>query len=357
MKRSNEAWGSMKKIMIAIFVCHLMETCAVGGAPVWTTVYTKEISAQDTRVYRQKDVMMFARSSVLPFTQLIFSWNAVRPKKGYFSFLVTARDARTKKWSEWYTMMDWGAGIQRSYDSESAGQATEYHHVRLEIPSGKKADAFQIKIVPHEGASLAGMRAVFVNAIDHHQFVSEIDDPAIARLPSVRIANIPRYSQMKIDHEDASRMCSPTSSSMLVSMLCGISMDPLLFARDAYDDGLKTYGNWQFNTAHAFEVCRGLFTFHVERLASFATVHEFLKSGTPVVVSVRGSLPGAPKVYESGHLLIVVGYDRAHEKVLCHDPAFVKTTDVAVAYKLADFLRAWERSRRLAYIARPREQW
>ena len=83
----------------------------------------------------------------------------------------------------------------------------------------------------------------------------------------------------------------------------------------------------------------------------FDQLHKKLMVGVPVVVSVRGKLEGGQKDYNSGHLLVVVGWDAKRKSVICHDPAFYSNKKTLVRYKLKSFLRAWERSHRLAYIA------
>jgi len=80
-----------------------------------------------------------------------------------------------------------------------------------------------------------------------------------------------------------------------------------------------------------------------------------LKKQLPVVVSVRGVLRGMPpgKTYADGHLLVVVGWDDIHKRVLVLDPAFAARQLVAHSYAIDDFLAAWERSYRLAYVVEP----
>jgi hypothetical protein len=156
---------------------------------------------------------------------------------------------------------------------------------------------------------------------------------------------------MMLNHHKKEVLCSPTSCSMLVSYLMKKRIDPVLFADNAYDAGLNAYGSWPFNVAHAFEVCKGKYLFHVERLSSFSSLYHYLRKKIPVVVSVRGKIIGAPKEYNDGHLLLVVGWDQYHKKVICHDPAIAHSKETRVAYDARSFIRAWELSRRLAYIA------
>lgn len=317
----------------------------------WTALYGKQIKWVQAQKNAIRSELAFAKGEVVPFTQLIFSWNVVRPMKGYFSFWACVRDAQSKKWYAWHRMSDWGFGRQKSYLSQ-AKDGTNFYHVRLELPKEKKADAFRIKVKAHGGASLALVRGLYVALADMTNFESEKNNKNLLQLPSVYIQGIPRYSQMTIDHERADGMCSPTSCSMLVNYVCKNHLvDPRSFALRVHDKGLDAFGSWPFNTAHAFEQCDGTVHFFVQRLPSFETLHGFLIKGLPVIVSVRGVLQGGFKDYENGHLMVVVGWDAQKQQVLCHDPAFSAVNQIFIRYHLIDFLTAWERSRRLSYVA------
>jgi len=71
------------------------------------------------------------------------------------------------------------------------------------------------------------------------------------------------------------------------------------------------------------------------------------------VISVRGTLPGAVKEFPGGHLIVIVGWDKQNQMVLCHDPAFCPASLVPHAYPLKSLLQAWENSYRTAYLAKP----
>jgi hypothetical protein len=105
--------------------------------------------------------------------------------------------------------------------------------------------------------------------------------------------------------------------------------------------------------AHAFEEAEGKMLFAVSRFNSFENLYNHLRKGIPVAVSVRGHIHGAPRTYNNGHLLVVVGYDSKTKQVICHDPAVSETKLVKIKYPLKSFLQAWERSHRLAYLADP----
>jgi|SRR5579872_1167812 len=344
----------MKKIVLITKVFLILFASCVLQAddtPPWTWLYHKRISPQDCEQHKNKRILHFSRENIDPFTQLMFSWNAIRPTTGYFSFHVSVRDAETKAWGTWHPMMEWGDQTQRSLITSSDGHS-RYIHVRLEADAGHQSDGFRIKVVAHEGADMALLKAFSVCASNFEKF-NEETSKNFGHLPSVRVHKVPRYSQFMLDHPRKDSLCSPTSCSMLTSFLVKSDIDPIDFAEKSYDHGLGVYGSWPFNMAHAFERCAGSTYFCVARFQSFAWLHSWLERGLPVVVSVRGPLRGAARPYAHGHLLVVVGWDQKTNEVICHDPAFDQLELVRKRYALQDFLLAWERSRRLVYLACP----
>lgn len=327
--------------------------CPVDDAWVWN--YKKKFTPEQMQNNAEKHVLLFEKTGVPAFSQLLFSWNAFRPEAGFFSFFVRTRDAATQEWGPWHKGIDWGQGVQRTYSSDP-GQSSKtlYLHVRLEAKKGNLSDAFIVKVVPCDGASLCAVQALAVCTSDLNKFKGETDSTALLSLPSVCVKNVPRKSQRVIDHPRSGAMCSPTSCSMVTSFFTGKDIDPRGFAERVYDSGLNGYGSWPFNVAHAFERCAGAMYFYTTRMPSFASIHHQLKRGIPTVVSVRGFVDGAPKIYESGHLLVVVGWDAKRGLVVCHDPALPTDQATLMKYSLQTFLAAWERSHRLAYCAEPK---
>src|ERR1700722_14576223 len=220
----------------------------------WTWLYFKSLSKDEAPSHKDKNELHFAKDEVPSFTQLIFTWNALRPKKGHFAFWVQARDSDTKKWDIWHHMMDWGAKIQRSY--KKSGEFTDYHHVRLELKNAQLADAFRIKIVAHDNAPLGFIKTFSVATSNFQMFKAEQVDQNILALPSVHVEKVPTASQFQLDHYKADSLCSPTSCSILTSFLTQQKIDPIDFAESSYDHGLGVYGSWPFNMAHAFETCQ-----------------------------------------------------------------------------------------------------
>jgi len=313
-------------------------------------VYRKQFNATQQEANRSKTGIYFSKEGIPHFTQLIFSWNAFRPSSGYFSFFIQARDAASKKWGKWHHMADWGAHIQRSFNSKSDG-LTKYVHVRLETEAQKVADAFRLKVTSTSGADLSLIKEFAFSIADYNLFRPETCNEHIAQLPSVHIQHVPQISQFELAHKESGRLCSPTSCTMLTHFLTSNTIDPCEFADNAYDNGLDAYGSWPFNVAHAFEHAGGNISFFTTRLNSFTMLWQQLSRGIPVVASVRGLLSGAPKMYRHGHLLVVVGWDKKTKEVICHDPAFPTHEKTLHRYSFSSFVHAWEASRRLAYWA------
>lgn len=318
----------------------------------WTWLYRKNFDEQHRIAARTKPSLILHKYSLPHFTQLLFSWNALRPAQGYFVFSVQVRNATSKKWYDWHTMIIWGATEQRSFAQQREG--TSYHHVRLELPHHAVADAVRIKVVPHEGATLDALYSLAFNISRLAHFPALT--PEVQRmqsLPVAYVADISKYSQMMLPHAHADRMCSPTATTMLLEYLIKRPIDPLAFALSVYDTGLAAYGSWPFNTAQAFVEAQGAYYFRVTRLNSCVDLYKYIQRGIPVVVSVRGSLAGAFRPYTQGHLLLVAGWDPETQKIWCYDPAAPDHESVGIGYEVKSFLAAWARSHYLAYVAEP----
>lgn len=340
----------MKIAFLSVFFAMSIHSCM--AVQDWTWLYIFRDSTNQNHEH-----INYKKIDIPAFTQLIFSWNAERPVTGYFSFWARVRDAKSNKWYVWHHMMDWGGVVQKSYAQKNGSHQTEYHHVRLELPVGHTADGFEIKIERFDGAEFNMLSSVGVNTSHLGKFEMEHGmQYGNTSFRSVYVAGVPRQSQRTVDHPESDRLCSPTSSSMMVGYLCGMPVNPVMFANNVYDDGLDAFGSWPFNTAHAYEHCPTKFDFFVTRLKSFEELYNFLKKNIPVVVSVRGKLRGAPQRYDRGHLIIVVGWDRRKKRVICHDPACSSDTATLKGYSLDAFQKAWGNSRHLAYIAVPKEQ-
>lgn len=345
-------------LILFCFTAFNAELCGQGAtftgqeSQNWTWSYTKFFSAQECLQNSNLPQISFFKENVKNFSQLIFSWNSIRPKAGGFSFYIQTRNAANKNWSRWHKMFDWGSNFQQSYFSTN--EDSQYVYVRLETGLNSMADAFRISIKSYGGADLGLVKSVCACTSNFNKFKYEIVDKNLLALKSVYIRNVPRISQRLVDHKECARICSPTSCSMLSGFLSKSAVNTFDFAENVFDPALGdigSYGNWSFNVAELYCKCNHQVCFYVQRLNSFLDLYNKLMCGCPVVVSVRGKLDGGQKVYNNGHLIVVVGWDCASRSVICHDPAFYTNSSTLVRYRLDTFLRGWEGSNRLAYVA------
>jgi hypothetical protein len=349
--------------LLVVMVVGLMLSAYVGASVVqeplvpWSYVYKKLYTQEECDSHYVAKTVLFSRSSVAPFTQLIVSFNVERPTDGSFDFFlrVHIQGKNSQEWEPWNKIAAWSDSTQKSFFSKSS--AVTFNYVRLEMNpvflGDIYGDGFEVRVEKTKSASLDAVKGLFVCASNYKEFKPERPYLVTKGLASVRVKRVPKKSQKLIDHPRIGALCSPTTLSMILEFLLQEPIDPLETARNVYDEGLDVFGSWPFNMAYAFEKTRGRFFFYVARLSSFAQLHRMLSSMS-VGLSVRGAIKGARKNYPSGHFLVVVGYDAEKKQVICFDPAFDTLDKVEVAYDIAEFLPAWERSNRLIYCVRSR---
>ncbi len=164
------------------------------------------------------------------------------------------------------------------------------------------------------------------------------DAPSRARACEV---DVPERSQAVEDPEIASRICSPTSLSMVLARW-GHVLPTAEVARGVYDHGAKLYGNWSFNVAFAARL--GLEA-TVARLERFGPLEDELAAGRPVVLSHRyrkGEVQGAAVSQTDGHLIVARGLTEAGD-VIVNDPAADPRDGEPIrrVYRRSDLARSW----------------
>ena len=174
------------------------------------------------------------------------------------------------------------------------------------------------------------------------------------------VLEVPGRSQL-LYPPDGGVWCSPTSVSMLLAYWGGrLGREELVVpvpeaAAHVYDAVYKGTGNWPFNTAYAAALGGGALHGLVARFDSFAQVERLIAAGIPVSISIafeKGELTGAPMERSDGHLLVVKGFTPEGD-VVCNDPAFSSDAAVSVTYRREELRRAWDHSRRSAYVLWP----
>tara|TARA_Y100000588_G_scaffold309549_1_gene334632 strand:- start:34 stop:879 length:846 start_codon:yes stop_codon:yes gene_type:complete len=169
-------------------------------------------------------------------------------------------------------------------------------------------------------------------------------------LPANATIVVPPKSQMTEDPKIASRICSPTSLSMVLDSF-GNNTKPAQLAHSAYHPQHDLYGVWPANI-HAASRWKALG--YLLHFPSWDAARYLLSAGLPIIASVRykeGELTQAAISATHGHLLVVRGFDE--NWVETNDPAAPSGTAVQRSYRLAEFLEVWLGRGGLGYILLP----
>lgn len=278
-----------------------------------------------------------------PFDELIISWDAERPETGSYLIQVSLL---TSRWSPWLDYAYWSAKNQYTFkvildDIRVYQDAVESQH---------KATGFKVRIIAKD--TLGGFRGLHTSAIDRSEH-------AVNFHPTKEISvnlRVPGISQIALPDDRRIRLCSPTSTTAVIHFLSNaMHLSPIDFANTVVDTKFDIYGNWILNTAQASHLLGKDWSCYVARLTTFDQIIDQLLLGYPVVVSIRGPLKGSALPYESGHLVVVTGFDSKTQAVSCMDPAFPSDEMTHVKYPLSEFLTAWSRRQGIAYLFSPQK--
>jgi hypothetical protein len=293
---------------------------------------------------KENNTFVWEETQLKPFDELIVSWDAERPLKGSYLIQVSLF---TSKWSPWLDYAFWGAHDQYTFKEHLSELGIQVYQDAIEVLQDKKANGFRIRIMANEKASLDGFRTLHTSSIDRKIHTVNF-------IPSKNVSvnlKVNGLSQIALSDERHLRLCSPTSTTAVINFLSGTSdISPIEFANSIVDSAFDIYGNWILNTAQASHVLGNSWHCFVARLTTFNQIVDQLMKGYPVVVSIKGPLRGGALPYESGHLIVVTGYDSESQEVFCMDPAFSTDDLTHVKYSLNDFLTAWNRRQGIAYL-------
>lgn len=282
--------------------------------------------------------------TVLPFDELLPSWNAALPPDGSLSLEVRVKAAQG--WSQWYSFGTWQTGAAQSLETQKDALGQVFTDtLRLKA----KATAWQYRVtIKGQGASL---RLVALTTSDRARMGAGIGAAGNALAWGQVLSVAPRSQMLYSNGGEA--WCSPTSLSMLLAYQ-GKTFTVPEVARSVYDKTYQGTGNWAFNMAFAGE--QGMRAF-LTRLPNLAEAEGYILAGIPLGVSIgwkRGELPGAPLPSSTGHLMVLVGFDKLGNPVL-NDPAAPSNQMVQRSYPRAIFEKLWlSHSGGLTYVVAPR---
>jgi hypothetical protein len=288
----------------------------------------------------------------LAFDELLLSWNAERPLRGHYVILSSIY--YRNQWSPWLLYAIWGSQYQYSFHDATSQAPVRSYQDQIEILDGEVATGFRIRIEACEGATLENFHSLYVCT---SLLKSSKTTPSPLKQASISL-NVPGLSQLCLNHPRSTSFCSPTSTTAVIRYILATSqLDPLQFAKQVYDAGFDIYGNWSFNLAQAFVELGTQWQCFYGRAAGFETIQHYLNKGIPVVVSVKGTLPGTLLPYTNGHLIAVKGYDGFNRQIFCMDPAFPTDDQTSIAYPWEEFMQAWAQRHYLTYFFFPKFQF
>ncbi len=275
-----------------------------------------------------------------PFSSLVLSANFHAADDG--CLLLEAQVCCRGEWSKFYKLGLLSARFKRSFPSqEDSFGRVETDELRLFAP----VEAYRLCVKSSPDVILSGLWACGVRA----PFVYEPREAC--RLPEGSFCKeVKPISQMRQDHADRRRICSPTSLCMALNAL-GRRAELSSLLPDVFDQTAAVYGNWTFNTAAAGGTKTASY---VRRFSALEELKDFITSDSLVVASIgygEGELAAAPMKRTPGHLVLVRGWENG--KILAADPAALTEHDVLRAYDARQFAKAWLCNKQgAAYIVR-----
>lgn len=297
------------------------------------------------------------------FTNLILSWNCKTPGDSYIEVFARAyivdRNKKIGIWSEYLSWGIWGTSVKRSSSNlgcEMAKVCTDVFEVSDK--ENKVAKKLQIKVKLCSAGlnvtpSISQLTATFIDIVKSKEVIHNIVNEKYYE----DIIETPCFSQYEREKSIASRICSPTSLTMVLNRM-GENLIVEEVAWNCYDYKYEGFGNWAFNVAFAGSLG---YEAYIEYGSITALQRELFK-GYPVIVSVKYTNDIKNKKYPylenstlttSGHLIVVCGMSsdmNGKRYVVVNDPAGKNNKSVRRKYKLEEFLEAWNKSYNAMYV-------
>ncbi len=321
------------KLLLGLFL--------VSSQMLFSTVLHYDVQVSDNKA------LEWICTDLKPFNELVVCWNAERPVIGEYEVYLRVK---TDVWTEDLLYASWGAKEQRTFATAAKNLIVRTNEDILEILGGKEATAFCVTISAKNGSSLEGLWALHASTCSIEAFKQVVQNDNNWKGTLSVFVDVLGRSQLALDHPRCNDLCSPTSTSAVVSYLADKTIFAPDFAAKVWDAGFDIYGNWIFNVAQSASFLGKPWKCYMARYNSFEEIYTNLKKGIPTVVSVRGQLPRAIHPYAKGHLIAVIGYDKDDDCILCMDPGYPRDQDTLVRYPREDFLRACANRGYIAYF-------
>lgn len=305
--------------------------------------YTYPVSSRENA----QTEIIWEKLSVAPFQELVLSWHASRPSKGRYTFFISVR--QNNEWSPWLYYAEWSCPGQIMFRDRPEPSLAAAHAGFIK-PTKGTCDAFRIWVTTSGGADLQNFYNFSVCATNPSEF-SPSDQ--IPDLSPIFIESVPRHSQITARHPRYLDLSLPTAMTILINQCLGAkTIQPGDFAERVADDDTAFYEDSSLNIAEASDQLKGQTLFELSYLPDFASLHERLSQGHPVIVFISGWFQGCPRPYRTEHAICMIGYDPTARKVHALDPAFPNDKATLTSYDLSEFLKGWAKQRNKAIFVK-----
>ena len=284
-----------------------------------------------------------------PFTEVIPSWNIKHSSRS--QFIIELRGKRFGIPTAWYQMADWTLDASTNPRTSLNGQKDADATVSTDtVIFHQPMDSVDLRIT----SKIADGERPILDLVSVSFSGTILDEPASVTKSAAWGKVIPMAKRYQNRYPDGHRLCSPTSTSMLLREAAkrtgqAVDRDVPAVVPGLYDAGYDGAGNWSFNAAF-YGQFDGL-TGYVSRFGKIADLELFIERGIPLAVSVDlNRFRGTPKPVDSGHLVVLVGFQKNGDPVFL-DPAV--SNEVQTTYLRANFDSAWKRSGRAVYVFAP----
>lgn len=291
----------------------------------------------------------------LPANEIVVSWNADAPAET--GLKIEARAFCGDHFTRYYTLGLWSKDAGK-YPRESVkDQQDADGDVETDtLVMTHTASRLQLRITREPSASgvLPTLKFLGVSLLDTHA-----QPPAMEPNHAVWGKEVVVPGRSQLGYPDASGWCSPTSTAMVLAFWAQALHRPQLdlpvpdVAHVVYDRVWRGTGNWPFNTAFAgsFPDMRA----YVTRFSDIRELEDWIEAGIPPVVSVSYALLlDVHRENDPGHLMVCDGFTSDGDIIL-NDPFthLERGETVRKVFPRANFLRAWQRSKKTVYLIYP----
>ncbi len=330
--------------MDALVLCFLLQRCDV----------LAQDDASRHHLLRFEERVQLSRSSQVvemapiqapePFDECLVSWNVDAPEGA--GFQVELRVGRGAELSPWLFVGEWG----RVATPPARTTAFELGEIDVDVFRGQELfERAQLRVQSFAGGDAPHdvvLRRIVV-------CFTRTGAPGSSGTGSARAPSSPRLlavaarSAMHEERALGKALASPACLSMVLAYR-GVDVSTAEVAARAYDSLHGSYGTGSraIQAAYSFGVPG-----YLARYANWSQVQKNLLQDVPLIASIaseQGELRGAPRESAEEHWVVIVGLDLKEVHVL--DPAASAPEEVARAYDLDEFARAWFGNGGVAYV-------